>query len=233
MLAALLLVLTPHSSRAACKTSSPCATPLDLGTLGGFSSSSINSEATAVSGNGNVVVGSSLINDPVNITSHAFLWKGGVMIDLGTLGGGGSHATDVNDAGQIVVGVADTTDGQGHAFSWKSSTGMVDLGTLGGSSSAAWAVISNGSVVVGESHTVSRATHAFRWTKPSGMTDLGTLGGDFARALDVNSKGDMVVGSSSLATGSNEHAFRWTAAGMTDPQSTTTGRVSFAGQCCR
>jgi probable HAF family extracellular repeat protein len=48
------------------------------------------------------------------------------------------------------------------------------------------------------------------------MTDLGTLGGDFARALDVNSSGDVVVGSSGLATGSNEHAFRWTAAGMTD-----------------
>ena len=48
------------------------------------------------------------------------------------------------------------------------------------------------------------------------MTDIGTLGGDFARALDVNSSGDVVVGSSSRATGSSEHAFRWTAAGMTD-----------------
>ena len=113
--------------------------------------SSINSEATAVSGNGNIVVGSSLIDDPVNITSHAFLWQGGVMIDLGTLGGGGSHGLDVSDNGQVVVGVADTADGDGHAFRWKSSTGMVDLGTLGGGSSAAWGVNSNGSVVVGQS----------------------------------------------------------------------------------
>ena len=159
MLAAFLLVLTPGSSRAGCKASSPCVTsPLDLGTLGGTSStSSINSEATAVSGNGNIVVGSSLTGDPVNIGSHAFLWQSGVMIDLGTLGGSGPHdgssGLDVSDNGQVVVGVANTADGDGHAFRWKASTGMVDLGTLGGSGSAAWGVNDNGSVIVGQSDT--------------------------------------------------------------------------------
>ena len=90
MLAALLLVLTPHSSRAACKTSSPCATtPMDLGTLGGYGGPSvIGSEAAAVTDNG-IVVGTAL--NPDNLR-RAFLWQNGVMVDLGTLGGVESYA---------------------------------------------------------------------------------------------------------------------------------------------
>ena len=75
----LLFLCFPSFSHAGCKASSPCvSSPLELGTLGGTSSTSnINSEANAISGNGNIVVGSSLINDPVNITSHAFCGKTG------------------------------------------------------------------------------------------------------------------------------------------------------------
>ena len=168
MLAALLLVLTPHSSRAACKTSSPCATtPMDLGTLGGDGGTSvISSEAAAVTDNGKLSW--ALRSTLEHHLRHAFLWQNGVMVDLGTLGGVESHAFDVSNNGQVVVGVADTASGNGHAFLWKSSTGMVDLGTLGGLGSAAWAVDSNGSVVVGQANTAlkirMRKTHAFRWT---------------------------------------------------------------------
>ena len=152
---------------------------------GNGGTSAITSEAAAVSGNGNVVVGSSLIDDPVRLAYHAFPWQDGIMIDLGTLGSSGPHdgsrAFDVSDNGQVVVGVANIENGDCHAFRWQASTGMADLGTLGGGS-AAWGVNGNGSVVVGDSISASGATHAFRWTKSSGMTDLGTLGGDFARA---------------------------------------------------
>jgi probable HAF family extracellular repeat protein len=163
MLVALILVLNPGSSRAACKTSSPCATtPMDLGTLGGDAGTSvINSEAAAVTDNG-LVVGTAV--NPDNLR-RAFLWQNGVMVDLGTLGGVESYAFDVSNNGQVVVGASLTTSGNNHAFLWKSSKGMVDLGTLGGSGSVAWAVNSNGSVAVGESYTASSATHAFRWTK--------------------------------------------------------------------
>ena len=45
------------------------------------------------------VVGSS---ETASRQMHAFLWQDGVMIDLGTLGGGDSRAFGLNNQGQIV-----------------------------------------------------------------------------------------------------------------------------------
>ena len=136
------------------------------------------------------------------------------MTDLGTLGGEAAFGEDVSDNGQIVVGVADNANGNGHAFRWKSSTGMVDLGTLGGGSSAAWGVSSNGNAVVGQSYINATVQHAFRWTS-GGMLDLGTLGAGDSVAYDVSGDGNVVVGYSGTTAG-GQHAFRWTSAGMTD-----------------
>ncbi len=52
------------------------------------------------------------------------------IVDLGTLGGVSSVALAVNDAGQV-VGSADTTQGERHAYIWDPDTGeMTDRGTL-------------------------------------------------------------------------------------------------------
>jgi probable HAF family extracellular repeat protein len=50
------------------------------------------------------------------------------MHDLGTLSGDASQADSIDDAGQV-VGAADTTDDDVHAFMYD-GTGMHDLNTL-------------------------------------------------------------------------------------------------------
>ena len=52
------------------------------------------------------------------------------MRDLGTLGGGVSHAHGINDAGQV-VGYAYTAEGFKHAFiTGPDGAGMTDLNSL-------------------------------------------------------------------------------------------------------
>ncbi|HLJ97577.1 MAG TPA: hypothetical protein VKU02_30735, partial [Gemmataceae bacterium] len=56
---------------------------------------------------------------------HAFLYSGGVMNDLGTLGGWGSYAYGINNQGQV-VGTAQTAAGSWHAFLYSGGV-MTDL----------------------------------------------------------------------------------------------------------
>jgi probable HAF family extracellular repeat protein len=60
----------------------------------------------------------------------AFLYKGGKMIDLGTIGGNGwgSYATGINDQG-LVVGVSTPKGGNNQAFLYKDGV-MMDLNKL-------------------------------------------------------------------------------------------------------
>ncbi|HEX8187281.1 MAG TPA: hypothetical protein VF586_02950, partial [Pyrinomonadaceae bacterium] len=75
--------------------------------------------------------------------THAFVTVGGVALDLGTLGGAVSFATEVNDSGEVSgysYIFSDTIAQSFHAFRWKDADGdgvsdpgeMQDLGTLGG-----------------------------------------------------------------------------------------------------
>lgn len=135
----------------------------------------------------------------------AFLWteEGGVL-ELGTLGGPFSRAFAINDRG-MVVGEAQTSEGNYHAFLWTEATGMEDLGTLGGDESHAYAVNADGQIA-GKAST-SFGDRAFVWTREAGMVDLGTLGdGGISLAHDLNAHGQ-VVGVSDTRDG--ERAFLW------------------------
>ena len=133
--------------------------------------------------------------------------------DLGSLGGGFTSVSAINDRGQVVGG-SSTPTGEDRAFRWSPKTGMTELGTLGGESSGALA-INCGGQVTGSAATESGANHAFVWDSRHGMTDLGTLGGESSGALAINC-GGQVTGSAATESGAN-HAFVWDLRhGMTD-----------------
>jgi probable HAF family extracellular repeat protein len=127
----------------------------------------------------------------------AFMYKDGIMKNLGTLGGSNSGAYAINDSGHI-VGDSTLTQSNNfvfHAFLYDGTT-MKDLGTLGGTVS--WGLdINNSGQVVGYSYTdESYMLHAHAFLYEDGtMKDLGTLGGVHSRAYAINDKG-YVVGSS-------------------------------------
>src|SRR5438094_286512 len=115
---------------------------LDLGTLGGSSST-----ALAVNASGQVVGYADAVG---NAASHAFSWTlTGGMIDLSPNPHDGrfSAALAVNTNGQAVGYTYAAGDGSDYAFSWTPAGGMIDLGTLGGTNSLAFAVNDRGEVV--------------------------------------------------------------------------------------
>jgi len=132
----------------------------DLGTLGGA-----EGVAEGISDRGWVVGSANLAGD---LNGHAFLWRDGVMTDLGTLGGQNSQEQwPVKDNRGLIVGSAETStldplkeDFCGfHANSGVPSTGLICLG--------------------------------FLW-QDGVMTALATLGGNNAQAVGVNDLGQVV-----------------------------------------
>jgi probable HAF family extracellular repeat protein len=133
---------------------------------------------------------------------HAFLWQGGAIQDLGTLGGAFSEARAINDRGDV-VGLAGTKSGV-RAFIYRDGV-MKKLGTLGGGWSGAYAV-SRKRQVVGCS-TVFGAIPIRAFTFQAGvMSAIPDLGGDVACALGVDDMG-RVVGYSQIAGNQSTHGF--------------------------
>jgi probable HAF family extracellular repeat protein len=174
----------------------------EIGPLGGT-----KSRAFDINNRGEVVGVATLPGDQIG---HAFVWRDGVLEDLGTLPGGTvSIGYAINQRGQV-VGTADASDGSVHAFLWHRGTGMFDLGplSLGGDPAETMPhAMNNRGQVVGEAENAGGDLHGFLWDGGL-MNDLGTLGGSRSFASDINQRGE-IVGASKIADDTSYYACRW------------------------
>jgi probable HAF family extracellular repeat protein len=156
-----------------------------------------------------------------NVTFQAVMWKGDVLVELGTFGGPNSLPYAIDPRG-AVVGTADRADfyaaGEHVTRPFRFDGGALhDLGTLGGPIGAALAVNSEGTIVGGcqagsvEPHLGHEPMRACVWTEGE-VRDLGDLGGPEAAAYDISGRG-WIAGNSDTAEelpsglGPVEHAF--------------------------
>jgi probable HAF family extracellular repeat protein len=140
---------------------------IDLGALGGSASNGFGSPSNRgwVTGDANL---------PGDLTEHGFLWRDGVMTDLGTLGGLNSSVSfPVKDDRGLITGVAQTETVDPLGEFWGTS---LICGT------AAQPVICQG---------FQNLERGFVW-QDGVMTELRTLGGNNGAALGVNDRGQVV-----------------------------------------
>jgi probable HAF family extracellular repeat protein len=158
----------------------------NLGTLGGFS------YAYGINACG-VIVGASAITEGVDEPTHAVVYLGGSVRDLGALGFSSVVAMAVNHSGQI-VGYGTIPGGAAtHAFLY-SGGDMTDLGTLGGPDSYALGINDSGQVV-GAADGPGGARDAFLYSGGV-MIDLNSLlpagsGWVLQGATGINNKGQI------------------------------------------
>jgi probable HAF family extracellular repeat protein len=150
------------------------------------------SQANAINSSG-VAVGTTLGADCGSGTTdtHAAVFSGGAVTDLGTLGGNTSKALGINDSGITVGDAAGAGQNYTHAFYYDGT--MHDIGTLGGGLSSSATAINSSGVIVGHADTTANpgGEEPFSWSGGV-MTDLGNLGGTAAGANAINSSGQIV-----------------------------------------
>jgi probable HAF family extracellular repeat protein len=174
----------------------------DLGTLGGNSSN-----GWALNNFGQIVGYS------VNAAgeTHAFLFSGGVMADLGVLQANHhvSYATGINDSG-VVVGSSrinfDAGASSGSQSFIYSNGSMSNPGTFGGDYGFANAINPTG-VVVGLSRYATGATHAYRYDGTMHDLNIDVVFDYYSDAYAINAVGQIV---GIMASGPNaDRGFLW------------------------
>jgi probable HAF family extracellular repeat protein len=144
-----------------------------------------------------------------NRAGKAFIWQNGKRQFLGSLGGGGTHPSAINNSGQV-VGSSLTATGELHPFMWQDGV-MTDLGRPGDDESGVADAINERGEVAGRLSTMA-GERVFVWRNGS-RTILPTLGGVDAFILGqnvINARGD-VAGYSGTTPGElgHYHPFLW------------------------
>ncbi len=154
---------------------------------------------------------------PDSYPYHAFLWRQGVMTDLGVLPGydGGSSANALNDAGDVVGTMSRKTENEAkpdigavrvHGFLWHDGK-LIDIGGLPGCQYTEPTGINSAGQIVGNSYNIkmysdgaysltggSLSSGVFLWENGK-MQDLQTLvpkGWRLNTAVAINDRGDIL-----------------------------------------
>ena len=231
MLALFAALAMPTQLAAQEQEQKPRYTVIDLGTLGGSFS-----QAFGVNNKGWVVGFSTL---PGDTALHAFLWRKGLMADLGTLAGSDtlpiSQAVSLNDRGEV-VGLSETSlpDPLGENFCgdslvclpvlWQGSV-ITPLPILGGTNGVGNDINNRGQVVgVAENATpdptcIPPAVLHFKpaiWDKGK-VQELPTFLGDpDGLAVAINDNGQAVGNTVNCSFSSPGHAALWRQGKVTD-----------------
>jgi probable HAF family extracellular repeat protein len=195
-LATATLVFSPaifnHSPHA--QTTPGPYTLVDLGTLGGGST-----QAVDVNDSGQVTGYSTS-----GTSTRAFLWQGGTMTDLGSLGTS-SLGNAINAVGDV-VGLSQRPPGAAHATLWRGGA-IIDLtpDIASNIGSTATAIGNNGQVLLFFSDNT-----AFVWENGNRIP-IGGLGHGAAYPLDINNAGQVVGSAAAVMTplGLMPHAILW------------------------
>jgi uncharacterized membrane protein len=172
--------------------------------------------ASAVSGDGNTVVGYALTPAGTFTIGQAFRWTSATgMQPLGFISANHDYSTAVaisRDASTILVNSGYYSFGTTIGCVWRESTGLQLLPALPGANPAyrhGSDLTADGSIIVGDAANVAGDSHAVRWTAGD-IEDLGTLPqwrNSYARV--INDDGSVIAGV--LSGLEPETGFIWTA----------------------
>ena len=143
--------------------------------------------------------------------THAFVYKGTSLTDLGTLGGDFSEGKGINNRGEIVGGSNLTTGGPLHLFLFDHGK-MGDLGTLKGNSTEGSAINDQDQII---GSAVSTPQIGFLFSNGNFHRIPAFNGGTYSLPAGINN-GGTVVGTSDVFGGGPTRAFLYTDGDLID-----------------